>query len=260
MDDNILKLKNMYCKKSKHSNYQVLSKKLKEKIGNVDVNIKNTYEYERLEYILKYLDIKNKKILDIGGNSGFFTLEMIDNGAKNVHYYEGNEIHSEFVRLASKVLSVEDKIEVTNKYFLFNELDNFQKNKYDIALLLNVLHHVGDDYGDSQLSKDKAKKIIIQQINSLATKTKVLVFQLGFNWKGNRNMCLFENGTKKELIDFIMQGSKDNWKIPKIGIAECRNEMIKYCDLNNINISRCDDLGEFLNRPIFIMESLKYDS
>jgi hypothetical protein len=67
MDDNILQLKNMYRKKSKHSNYQILPKRLRRKIGTIDVNVKNNYEYERLEYILNKVDVKSKRILDIGG-------------------------------------------------------------------------------------------------------------------------------------------------------------------------------------------------
>ena len=112
MDDSILKLKNMYREKSKHSNYQIFSKKLREKIGTIDTGFKSNYEYERLEYILRKIDIKNKRVLDIGGNTGFFTFEMIDNGASFVNYYEGNKTHAEFVRLASEVLNVEDKIKI----------------------------------------------------------------------------------------------------------------------------------------------------
>jgi SAM-dependent methyltransferase len=255
MKNNILKLKAMYFHKSKHSNYQVLTKKLREKIGNIDYNVKNTYEYERLEYILENLDVKNTSILDIGGNSGFFTFEMIDNGAKFVHYYEGNKIHAEFVKLASEVLNVDDKIKINNKYFSFDEKDKLQENNYDIVFLLNVLHHIGDDYGDVGISKDIAKKAIISQLNSLSKITDILIFQLGFNWKGDRNIGLFENGTKKELIDYIVNGTKDNWEISQIGIAQLVQQKIKYYDLSDNNIERNDKLGEFLNRPIFIMKS-----
>lgn len=255
MDDSILKLKDMYCEKSKHSKYQVLSRKLEEKIGGIDTNIKKKYEYERLEYILRKLNIKDKKILDIGGNSGFFTFEMIDNGAKFVHYYEGNKTHAKFVRLASEVLNIEGKIKITNKYFSFDESDEIKRDKYDIVLLLNVLHHIGDDYGDVKISKDMTKKIIISQLNSLSKITEMLIFQIGFNWKGNRSVCLFENGTKREVIDYIADGTKNNWEISEIGIAQLLQQKIKYCDLNNINIQRDDNLGEFLNRPIFIMKS-----
>ena len=68
-------------------------------------------------------------------------------------------------------------------------------------------------------------------------------------------MGLFENGTKKELIDYILSGTKNDWEINYIGIAQSFQQKIQYCDLNDINIERNDDLGEFLNRPIFIMKS-----
>ena len=128
--------------------------------------------------------------------------------------------------------------------------------KYDLVLLLNVLHHVGDDYGDKELLMGKAKENIIKQLNSLAKIAGTLVFQMGFNWKGNIQQCLFENGTKEEMISFIKEGTKDYWRILKIGIAELKNGTIEYCDLSKENICRWDHLGEFLNRPIFIMESL----
>lgn len=253
MDKNILKLKDMYSQKSKHSNYQVLSRKLSTILGNDVIDVKSRYENERLEYIKKNIDIKEKRILDIGGNSGFFTYEMIDSRAKSVHYYEGNKIHSEFVKLASKVLNIEEKIKVTNDYFDF---DKFIDNKYDVVLLLNVLHHVGDDYGEMKLSKKKAKETIIKQLNSIAKISDLVVFQLGFNWKGNRDLGLFKNGTKRELIDFITEGTREYFEICKIGIAQSSTGKIQYSDLDEKNIERDDSVGEFLNRPIFIMKSI----
>jgi hypothetical protein len=85
----------------------------------------------------------------------------------------------------------------------------------------------------------------------------MLVFQLGFNWKGNRNNGLFKNGTKRELIDFINQGIKGFWEIQTIGIAESVDNEYVFNDLNEINIQRNDEIGEFLNRPIIILKSLK---
>jgi hypothetical protein len=93
------------------------------------------------------------------------------------------------------------------------------------------------------------------QINSLANKTDILVFQLGFNWKGDRNIGLFENGTKQELIDFVKQSTSKNFEVLSIGIAERINDIVQYVELNNTNIKRDDSLGEFLNRPLFIMKT-----
>lgn len=252
------KLINIYRKQSKHSNYQILPDSLLEITGNLNINIKNTYEKERLKYILKNVEVKGKKILDIGGNTGYFSLEMINNGAALVHYYEGNQLHAEFVELASKLLNVDKKIIISNRYFLFDKLDTKKTLNYDITLLLNVLHHVGEDYGENINSVDKAKKAILSQLNSLSEITNVLIFQLGFNWKGDITKCLFKNGTKREMINFILKGTEGYWNVQKIGIADKIDDRIKYFDLNKDNIERKNELGEFLNRPIFIMKSRRF--
>ena len=84
-----------------------------------------------------------------------------------------------------------------------------------------------------------------------------MVLQLGFNWKGKRDFGLFEKGTKREIINFVKKETSKNWNIIDIGIAEKKDNRIKYYDLNDINIERNDSIGEFLNRPIFILKSLR---
>lgn len=248
----IEELKRLYAEVSKHSNYQILSKRLSLLLTNNEIKVKTRYEAERLKYILKNISIKNKKVLDIGGNTGFFTFEFLDNKAKLVHYYEGNKTHADFVRLASSMLGVEKRIEIADRYFSFE--DELKNERYDIVLLLNVLHHVGEDYGDKELSIDLAKQLIIKELKSFSGKTDFMFFQLGFNWKGNRNLGLFKDGTKKEMIDFITQGTKDFCDIVKIGIPEKKGRVVEYVDQHAANIGRNDELGEFLNRPLFIMK------
>ena len=252
MDKNINKLIQLYSKESKHSGYQILPERLSRVLPQEYISIKSKYEKERLHYILDKVDIENKVILDIGGNTGYFTFELIDNGAKHVHYYEGNQAHSEFVNISSKILDIEDKIRITSEYFDF---ENLSSNRYDIALVLNILHHLGDDFGDANLNIEEAKKDIIKQMNNMANISEIMIFQMGFNWKGNRYTCLFENGTKGEMIEFIEKGTSNYWDILKIGVPEKIRGKIIYMDINDENVKRRDELGEFLNRPILIMKS-----
>lgn len=249
------KLKELYLNNSKHSNYQILSQRLSSLVNDDDFQIKTRQEGARLSYIVDNLDIKDKTILDIGGNSGFFTFELIEAGAKKVHYCEGNPVHAEFVELASKALSVENKIEITNQYFDFS---HNHSRTYDITLCLNVLHHIGDDYGEKELSIEKAKQNIISQLCTLASISDYVAFQLGYNWKGNINLPLFHGGTKKEMIDFLRGGIKEYFTILSIGVAGKVGDIITYYDLNDENIIRMDHLGEFLNRPLFILKSKLY--
>ena len=190
-------------------------------------------------------------MLDIGGNTGFFTFAAIEEGAKEVYYVEGNKAHADFVELSARALDILNKINIINEYYNFYS----DKKRYDVCFLLNVLHHLGDDYGDSSISINRAKELMLEQLNSISGRVKTVVFQLGFNWKGNRELCLFENGTKRELIEFILKGIEGRWSIREIAVAERYEQTIKYVSVDDMNIKRDDTLGEFLNRPIFILDS-----
>ncbi len=255
LNNNVKKLRALYFTGSKHSNYQMVYKKLLPQLQlNNNLVSKPKYEMERLDFIVKNIDIKGKTVLDIGSNTGFFAFSLIEKGAKRVICYEGNKKHAEFIMRSANCLNIgNNKIKVVPNYYNFRRTTIH--DKVDIVLLMNVLHHLGDDYGDKHKKIDFVKKEIIKQINYLADKTSFLILQLGFNWKGNIRNCLFEKGTKKEMIDYIYQGTKNNWEIENIGIAEKIEDKIIYDELNENNILRDDSLGEFLNRPIFMLRS-----
>jgi 2-polyprenyl-3-methyl-5-hydroxy-6-metoxy-1,4-benzoquinol methylase len=248
-----LKLTELYNRTSKHSNYQVLARPLQPFIKQDRLNIISRYEIERLDYILSRYTVKEKMIADIGGNTGFFTLECAVQGASTVLYFEGNDAHSEFVSEAACVLNVDKVVKVFIEYINFK--DNFN-HQVDVCFLLNVLHHIGDDYGNLALSREEAKNEILKSLSYMSHRSRILIFQLGFNWKGDENLPMFEHGTKAELIDFICKGIAEDWEILNIGIAEQTKSKVEYHDLNETNIQRDESLGEFLNRPLFIMRSL----
>jgi hypothetical protein len=239
-------------KQSKHSQYQALPDSLKPVLEGAGVEAKGRYENERLRYILGRIDIKGRSVADIGGNTGFFTFESAGAGARSVHYYDGNREHADFVKLAVAHLGLKDKITVSNEYLDFEKAG---AEKYSVMLLLNVLHHVGDDFGDRAMTMENAKRSIIEKLNRLRDSADVLVFQLGFNWKGDVRRCLFEDGTKKEMMDFIRYGTAGCWEILYTGIAVKKGGAVEYEDLNEANIARDNSMGEFLNRPLFIMRS-----
>lgn len=242
-------LKSLYLQSSKHSSYQILPQELADILEIKEDDILSTYENERFDFICKNISLKGKNILDIGGNTGYFTFESVKQGCRHVDYYEGNPLHAEFVCKAKPLFHGAD-IDVHPDYYLFHE----KQKKYDVAFCLNVVHHLGDDFfstGDMELAKTK----MTDCINQLAYVTEYLVFQMGFNWCGDRNRCLFENGTKKEMERFMTEGTDKFWTIADIGIAEKKAEGIIYSQLNEENNVRVDQLGEFLNRPLFIMKS-----
>lgn len=244
----------LYIAKSKHSAYQQLPESLLSIMGHPNLEVARRYEKERFKFILKSLSLAHSSVLDIGGNTGYFTISAIENGASHVDYYEGNDKHADFVRMASSVLGIADRANINTQYFEFKPKAGYQK-QYDVCFCLNVLHHLGDDFGDQDIGLSNAKKEMIEGLNSMAYYVNIVFFQMGFNWKGDINKPIFENGTKEEMIQFIADGVRDKWEIVDIAIPENVKGEIEYKKINSNNIERNDKLGEFLNRPIFILKS-----
>jgi 2-polyprenyl-3-methyl-5-hydroxy-6-metoxy-1,4-benzoquinol methylase len=242
----------LYKKTSKHSNYQVLPSSLKNIIDESIVPSISRYENERMDFLKKQLSFQNKKVLDVGGNTGFFSFEAIEAGAKQATLIEGNLAHETFVKKAAQIIN---KNITTNNYYLDFKTNKIEES-YDIVLLFNVIHHLGDDFGDKAITMDEAKIEMQNAINFFSDKTELLVLQMGFCWKGDKNLLLFENGTKLEMIKFVKHSIKDKWEIQTIGVAEEIDEKTIYSILDDENVERYDSLGEFRNRPIFILKSI----
>jgi 2-polyprenyl-3-methyl-5-hydroxy-6-metoxy-1,4-benzoquinol methylase len=241
----------LYKSTSKHSNYQILPEILRKHIGDQFKQTISRYEKERMVYVKKYVSFQGKQVADIGGNTGYFSFEAIDSGASNVNYFEGNQVHAKFVETASSFLKL--PIHVNNEYVDFKE--NLNGSPFDILLLFNVIHHLGDDFGDQSIDIEEAKREMQAAIRFFHTKTKTLVLQLGYCWKGNRNFLLFAEGTKKEMIEFVQEAIFELFTIEHIGIPSLIDGETIYQDENEYNIIRNDNLGEFRNRPIFILKS-----
>jgi len=248
------KLTKLYANTSKHSNYQLLPSCLEPYVSTNEISVNSRFELERLKYVLENIDVSGKSIVDIGGNTGFFGFELLEHGAKSVLHIEGNSEHAQFVDTAAKELN--KPITVLNRYLTFTDSSELPA-KSDVILTFNVLHHLGDDFGDKNLSMQAAKDHMKSAIAYFHDKTDLLVLQLGFCWKGDRNMLLFPGGTKAELIDFVKDAISNTFEIQCTGVADVVDGSTVYHHLNDKNIARRDDLGEFRNRPIFILKSIK---
>ena len=252
----ISRLKELYMHQSKHSNYQILPKKLSKYLGNKPLLIHSRHEESRLRFITDVIKIKGKSVLDVGGNTGYFSLELLDQGANSVAFYEGNKEHAEFVKLSADLLGFNNRITVVNEYLDFSDTNSISK-KYDVALVMNVLHHLGDDYGNTSIQVEEAKNLIKKSLKQMALISSILVFQIGYCWKGDRNSPLFTNGTKVEQIEFVNQATSGYWEIMSIGIPQLKGEKVDYEEPLEENLKRRDDLGEFLNRPLFVLKNIQ---
>lgn len=250
----IQRLKELYGRVSKHSHYQIMPDFLAGLVDPTALNKRySRYDVERMSYFQKHVDFVGAKVVDVGANTGYFSFAAAEAGAAEVIAYEGNREHAEFLRTAAELYH--KPVTVLEEYMDFN--GPLPGSPFDIILLLNVLHHVGDDFGDQALNIEQARKLIIANLNHLADKTKHLILQIGFSWKTNYDFPLFAHGTKGEMIEMFREGIAGHWDLVAIGIAREEEGQTIYRELDAGNIAREDHLGEFRNRPVFILKSLR---
>lgn len=251
MINNGKQLENLYYKMSKHAHYQKLNPLVENLFNNCTIKPSvNRFECERFLAIESHIDLVGLTVLDVGGNTGYFSFESIRKGCNLVHYYEGNSEHCEFVKLAASMIGISDRLNVYSKYFQPSE----EVQKVDLIYLLNVLHHIGDDFGivrNEQACLDSAADML-RKYSNLGS---YLVFQIGYNWKGDPNRPLFNNGTKSEVIEWLESVTAGYWEIMSTLIAVQTSTGVTYLPKNDESIVRDDKYGEFFNRPIFILKS-----
>lgn len=241
-------------KQSKHSDYQTLHPWISPLISETAYQPSGKAEAQRQAYMCAHYDFSGKRMLDIGANTGYFSFAALQAGATHIQAYEGNPEHAAFIARASAIIGLQDQLSVYNAYFDFSPPPDTQKS-LDAGLCLNVLHHLGDDFGNPELNVDEAKHAINTALQTLASSCQTLWFQIGFNWKGNRTTPLFKTGGKEELIDFVQASCANHWAIENIGIFNPNTQ--QYEALNQALLARFDTAGEFLNRPIFLLKSSK---
>ena len=117
-------LTDLYLNSSKHSDYQELHPSVKELLDIEGPTVVKRHEAARMEFFKSYISFSDKDILDIGGNTGYFTLDALSAGARSVDFYEGNGEHAEFVKRVGKELGLNSSLNVYNEYYLFNNSDS----------------------------------------------------------------------------------------------------------------------------------------
>ncbi|XAH23044.1 DUF1698 domain-containing protein [Xylophilus sp. GW821-FHT01B05] len=256
-DEEISVLRQLLAKtvsSKKHAAYQRLPQRLADILGPLAVELRPKFEHERWAYIRDNVPLRGRSVLDIGCNTGYFMFAALDDGARCVTGYEGGVFHADFARRTIGVLGEGARAEIKAEYFDFQS----SGERVDVAFLLNVLHHVGDDYGDPSLDISAAKQAIAKSLREMHKVAERLVFQLGFNWKGDISRCLFDHGLKSEMIEFVREAVRGVWTVTAIGVATRGEDgEVRYSDVSPDNIARMDALGEFLNRPIFILERIE---
>ena len=251
----------LYHDESKHSIYQSMPIFVQE---SLDIEVKVNQEWrgdvERYNYLVKHVDFNNKTIMDIGANTGYFSLNIAKHFAKEVIAYEPNENHGKVIKMLADFCKVEN---LKTKYegVAFDNLKDIENS--DILLHFNVMHHAGHDFDSTYVEKiEFLKKYSIDYLKQLRTKTKKIIYQMGYNWGGNKKTPIFPEINGAEMIKGVEKlCNESGWKIESIGLSKRADGKIIYEHfafplkeevLKSLNAKQ-EGLSEFYKRPIFIL-------
>ena len=127
--------------------------------GNQTSHGKNNVKLERLKPIFDLLELSGKRVLDMGCNEGFFSLEMASQGAE----VTGIDIDEKRILKANFIKSILAENQKINFEILDIYSDEFSKRpQFDITLCLGFIHRVPDPFRALSQLADRSKILILE--------------------------------------------------------------------------------------------------
>jgi SAM-dependent methyltransferase len=215
-----------------------------------------TLDKERAAFMFDHQSSAGKSVLDIGANQGYMSIEAALRGARRVDAFESNAVDGAFLsQLSQRFVALQAVSAQTLNY----EFEQDNNGRWDQVICLNVLHHVGRYFDGHVQDLSEAKTLMAEYLRRLLTPCGAVWLQLGFNWQGNTHQPMFMQGTKQEMTAFVRQMVGQHAKISTIGIYNPERQAydeVTEGDWEHPLWQRIDGLGEFANRPLYLIESV----
>ena len=158
---------------------------------------------------------KNRRIIDLGGNSGYFSFGLISSGiASSAQVIDANKDFLQAGRRFARLLDRENQIS-----FISRKIDlDFVRSEmgfFDITIINNLLHHAGYLFDAERVREHGWNNYLVEFLGCLYEKSDVVILGLGLKrslpmfWLPPRFSRLSDNRYwhLKKLVE------KTNWKI-----------------------------------------------
>ena len=222
LSDARLALRQLYNESSKHAQYQTIPDAIAERLG-IQFEVNEAWRGDRPRYPLIRDFIRegpHARVIDFGANTGFFSLSLAaDLPGAEVTACELNPTHARIIRLLAEVGGYA-AFNVTEQPADLIHVDRF--GRFDVALHLNILHHAGHDFDRADVpDRDSFVHYGQAYLRKLRATSDRLVFQMGYNWGGNKELPLVSKGDQAGKIIFTNRLlDSAGWEVLFIGLAE----------------------------------------
>jgi SAM-dependent methyltransferase len=272
------RLHQLYADQSKHSVYQNIPEFVRHALGyseKIDEHWRG--DSSRWDYMQKHIDLSGGSVLDVGANTGFFTLSLAHaHPSAMCTALEGNSRHAEFIGLVANQFGL-GNVRVLSQYLGLHDIDRL--GSYDVALLFNVLHHAGVDFDQALVpTRNDLADYLVQYLGALRHHAGRLVFQMGFNWGGNKQepvVPLQDDAGKVVYAASVLR--RAGWRLDAIALSRERSgtvpvthenvpedilaganrgdDTILRHSLDEIFDPKTPSFSEFYRRPLFVCSS-----
>lgn len=265
-------LRELYDESSKHAQYQTLPDALAERLG-VQFDVNEAWRGDRPRYpiIRKFItEGPAKSIVDFGANIGFFSLSLAEDFPDSeVTACELNPTHAHIIRLLAKIGGY-TRFNVTEQAVDLQHAADF--GKFDVALHLNILHHAGHDFDRTDVPDIASfSAYAVEYLRKFRATAARMVFQMGYNWGGNKELPLVQREDQAGKIRFTVDlFEKAGWTIEHVAIAKsgAENFPVEYELVPTAELFGQNDLqawlikrygetvwSEFYQRPLWLCKT-----
>lgn len=269
-------LQQLYFDSSKHSVYQSLPEFVEKALDlTIELNHNWRSDRPRYDYLVEKVSFEGRRVVDIGANTGYFALSLAKAYGAEVTAYEANPNHA---RIIARIAAAFDLPNVVVKAEGIGLDEVGALVPCDVVLFSNVAHHAGHDFDrDKVPSREAVKDHLVAYLSGLSKKAKLLFFQMGYNWGGDKRTPIVPVGDNAAMLKYAADAfDRSSWSIRSAALGYKNGETIAFVDVDWARIveraavdrrATTDSLAalvhhgisqegmsEFYRRPLFICE------